>query len=340
MRIPAITKQRGFTLVEMVFSLVIAMVVLVAMVQLMVRSNSMFVRVKDRSDRIIDKTLVKEQIDFYMDRWGQGVGEKALSPPGAFPPASRFSYVLTPNKAYSTAGAEVSNAQFDSFEFLGNLEGYAVVNDIAGNKANLLSCRLQTAMKNNANGCYTILREGDYWVPDDVKSNQLSVLGGLDLSGVSNALDLNKKTFTYARLENFSRLNNTKECIDQTSYETNAQIDKTVTFKTGEATTVGSGGTLEEGDFIQPLPQKIRLFVKNNENDKRNYWLYIASTPISDCGETVTEVAPVAPVRRFKVDDSNAGVIQVEVALGYEEAIKTNQSGVETLLNLEYYYGS
>lgn len=343
MRFLAITKQRGFTIIEMMFSLVIAMFVLVAMVQLMVRSSSMFVRVKDRSDRLIDKAIIKEQVDFYMERWGQGVAENATAVAGAYPPDSRFNYVLHTNQAYSTAGAVVANPQFDSFEFMGNLEGYAVVHNISGSKANLVSCRLQSAVNNQSSGCYTILREGDYWEPEEVDTNLSGALALLSLSPQDD-LDFDKRTFSYARLDGFSRLPNTQECIDQSNYVPNAEINKTLTYKNGKAVSIATGSNsyeLHQGDFIQPLPQKVKFLVRNNPEDQRRYWLYIESAPISDCPEAPAAVPePVAPVRQFKVDDSTAGRIRMDLSLGYDTADKPNQSNVETLLSLEYYYGS
>lgn len=348
MLMPANSRQHGFTLIELSFAALISMVVLGALMQLMVNSNLMYVRVKERSDRLIDKTLVKNQLDFYMERWGKGVAAVAGNKNGVYPVNDRFAHVLEPNTAYSTQQNAVSHTDFDSLEFLGNLEGYGIVESINGSQANILSCRLSAPTNQSGSGCYSIIRQNDYWLPAEIRESRANIQSMLSLSA-KNALDLNDQLLTYIHLEGFNRIHNTQECIDQSHYEPNATLQKNLSFYTAhhnQALTTEESYQLEEGDFLQPLPQKVKLYVQRNADDNRNYWLYITTSPVSEnlstsyCPEAVEETAPIAPVRRFKVDNSDAGRLVMTVVLGYPEASRRNQNQAQVAMELEYFYGS
>jgi prepilin-type N-terminal cleavage/methylation domain-containing protein len=334
--------QKGFTMIELSIAMLIAMGVLAATLQLMNRSNQMFVRVKDRSDRMVDAALAREQLDFYMERWGKGVFSVADTvPEGEFPPQQASVNHLETDILVKSDGSEVANPNFDSFNFLGNLEGYAVVDSedtVDTTKVNLLSCRLQSGAAADAtSGCYTILRNKDYWQPGDVYL-RMEERKAETTHVPENPLDFDKSTIAYAVIDGLNSTA-TNQCIDSGTHTPNLQANRVISFADGlnADITLYEEATLRPGDFIQPLPQRIRIFVQENPEDQNAPWLYISSNPLTDCPDSLTEIAAITPVRSFKLDLATPNVLKVAIEMGYSTERLRNQSEVPPL-ELEYYY--
>ncbi|MBF2054060.1 MAG: type II secretion system protein [Candidatus Sericytochromatia bacterium] len=334
--------QTGFTMIELSIAMLIAMGVLAATLQLMNQSNQMFVRVKDRSDRMVDAALAREQLDFYMERWGKGVFSVADAvPQGEFPPQQSSVHHVQTNVLVKSDGTEVSNPDFDSFSFLGNLEGYAVVDstDTTDNtKVNLLSCRLQSGAATDAtSGCYTILRNKDYWQPGDVYL-RMEERKAETTHVPTNPLDFDKSTIAYAVIDGLASTAS-NQCIDTGNQTPNFKANRVISFADGlnSNITLYEEAALQPGDFIQPLPQRLRIFVQQNAEDQNAPWLYISSTPLTDCPNSLTEIAAISPVRSFKLNLDTPNVLKVSLNMGYSTERLRNQSQVPPL-ELEYYY--
>jgi len=334
--------QRGFTMIELSISMLFAMTILAVTLQLMNQSNKMFVRVKDRSDRIVDITLAREQIDFYMERWGKGVFSVAVEMPmGHFPPQDKYIRYIQNDVMVKADETEDEDARFDSFSFLANLEGYAVadsIDSVEQNKMRLLSCRLQSGAASDAtSGCYSILRRKSYWQAPDVyllmEERQAN-----SVAEPAHELDFDKTMISYARINGLDTISD-NQCIDQATYAPNMTANKLLSFADGTNTNIELFGNyeLEPGDFIQPLPQRIRMFVKEHAEDQNAPWLYISAEPITDCPESGTEIAAIAPVKSFKIDTATENVLKMQLNLGYATQRLRNQFDVPPI-ELEYYY--
>jgi type II secretory pathway pseudopilin PulG len=338
---PVISKrsEHGFTLIELMISLACAMFVLTIILQLMTQSSRLFVRTKNRADQQIERTLVSEQLNYYRQRWGKGVLTGG-SQDGGYPlKGSKFQKDIKVGKLTNSSGTEINHTHFDSLTFFANLEGYAVVNQVIGNKVNLMSCRLRSATGNQTSSCYSVLRGDKPWQPDDLASQ----LTGGHVSTPLPALLIEPQRTFYTHISGLDSIPDTPECIDQSSYQPNLEANKLVEFKkgNGSALTTTANKELQEGDFIQPIPQKIRLFVKQNSQDKNQPWLYSESQPIVSCSGINNELAPITPIVSFHVeDDPSKQRLKLKLKLGYAQTVERNQTRSNLPLELEYYYGS
>lgn len=331
--------QSGFTMLELVISLACAMFVLTIILQLMTQSSRLFVRTKNRADQQIERTLISEQLNYYMQRWGKGVLTGG-SLDGAYPlKGNKFQKEIKTGKFTNSSNAEVNNTHFDSISFLANLEGYAVVNRVNGSKVNFMSCRLRSAIGTQTSSCYSVLRGDQAWKPEDLASQ----LTGGTLSTPTTPLQLVPQRTFYTQISGLSAIANAPECIDQGNYTPNLEANKAIEFKKGDGTTLTTTAAkeLKEGDFVQPIPQKIRLFVKQNSQDKNQPWLYSESKPIVSCSGINEELTPITPVVGFRISDDTAKqLLTLDLKLGYSQTVERNQTRSNLPLKLEYYYGS
>lgn len=313
-------RNKGFTLTEILISILISSIVLVGFYQLSFSSVRFFTYSKNESDNLETKTPSMELLARYFDRWGVGVitdtnssDEKTLLP-------KTEKYIYAPTNADSSAKQATES---DPIIFYANLSGIGFVKSV-GTNANLLSCRLgETTVGSNTNNdkCYYILRDNKI-IPNNLNSDN-------DVGTTPNTSLYNKPL--YDSISFATTPTSSTECVSDSLFAnintSNSNIDKQGTIVDSNSssilsilfqglTTTASTVNLMDGDIIFRSPHRIKLFIKSNPLDSNKNWLYVNLTPIaSKCasnGGIVEEpIAPADSITAKKLGTSSAYEIKV-----------------------------
>lgn len=309
------SKEYGFTLTESLMVVLISSILLVSFYQIIFGSIHFFTDKKNKSDTLETKTPSVELISRYFERWGVGVVTDPLSATEALeianlPKTDKFIKVNT----VSSAGA----TETDPIVFYANLSGIGFVKSL-GTKANLVSCRLDDKVGKNSNGdsCYYVLRNNNI-LPNNLNSDA-------DLTSPYSYKLIDSVSFNTDNTSDPNRyIKGGLECVsdrfaDPSSgsansttsgmIDTNSTIGLTGTIVDSDSASISSTiitgvlpsstFTLQAGDIIFRAPHRIKMYVKDNSEDKNRKWLYVSATPVaSKCRTSTTadEIAePIAP---------------------------------------------
>lgn len=197
--------QKGFTLVEILIAVLVAVVAIGAIQVVYSSSHQVFQNVKSISDNVETKTPSIELIARYFDRWGVGVMSQAEMPLCNNCPTTRKILAI------------VDGDPCDDVTFFGNIQGFGFVQGTAAGTANVTSCRLSTSTA--AQNCYYL------WTNN----------------GVTNSFDAGNN---FIPLELNADLNpNNADCLGVTSgAPTNATVNAVLTPKSGAVPVTAAPG--------------------------------------------------------------------------------------------------
>ncbi len=218
--------RRGFSLVELLTAIVVAVIILGAITGLFIGSNNAFRTGRNVSGLTEDVRNAISTLEFVFSRWGAGVPCKnnncttalqniksgTLPDCDGYPPTDPMCI---------TAGSDV--------RFYANLYGIGFVVSVSGNNANVISCRLSNNSKQN---CYYVWNGGRTKFGTGTDGRLVFVR----LSGISGEQD----------------------CLGGTqTISISGQVYEWVTLP--QSTTL----SLSPGDYITRVPHGIRLYVSN-----------------------------------------------------------------------------
>ncbi|WP_297890073.1 prepilin-type N-terminal cleavage/methylation domain-containing protein [Sulfurihydrogenibium sp.] len=155
-------KSKGFTLTELLVSIIVGIITLMAITSLFMVGNSNVKKVKPVSETIEEAQSGLATLDFIMSRWGVGVPCKNCNVNTPLPDCPDYNSFspdvtkLSTNNPYPdnplcmTVKTTNNNSEVQFFASLGG-SGFVLSIDENNKVANLLSCRLSSNQKDN---CY------------------------------------------------------------------------------------------------------------------------------------------------------------------------------------------
>jgi prepilin-type N-terminal cleavage/methylation domain-containing protein len=283
--------ERGFTLVEVMISLLISAIIIAAIVSLATTSMKAFRQAKEVSEV---KELGKSgmaQLEWLFQRWGTAtpcdntntslctsVSQDCLvSGSYAYPPPSTACITIAD---YST---------YDEAHFYANLTGSGFVHipQISDpSTMNIKSCRLSTASGQN---CYYV-KMGAKFITDKTNTNVYKPL----IFSLSNLSD------------------NNLVCTDGTIIP-NATISVNATALNGQlkddAGNFISTYQFEGGEIVFRVPHRVRLFCQDNPSDQNRKWLYMEATDMATGCHADEPAQPLIPVNSFDIKRQGEGIV-------------------------------
>ncbi|MCK7508872.1 MAG: prepilin-type N-terminal cleavage/methylation domain-containing protein [Desulfobacterales bacterium] len=246
--------QKGFTLIEILIAVLVAVVAIGAIQVVYSSSHQVFQNVKSISDNVETKTPSIELIARYFDRWGVGVMSQAEKPACTSCPTTRK--VLT----------IVDGDPCDTVTFFGNIQGFGFVQSVAAGTANVTSCRLSTSTP--AQNCYYL------WTNNDV----------------TNTIDAGN--FVPLELNADLTPNNT-DCLGVTSgAPTNATVNAVLTPKSGAVVVPAAvpGDMIQRG----PQSIRLYCSNNSQDSNRRWLYADLDETsPLCGANDPLVPIAPV-----------------------------------------------
>ncbi len=265
-----IFNNKGFSLVELLISIVVTSVILGAIMMSFTTSLRVFRDAKSISDNIETKTPSIELISRYFDRWGVGVASKK----------DLYNCNNCP-LAHKTITISTSGGCSD-VTFYGNLYGFGFVRNVSSGTAQLISCRLNAASEHN---CYTVWRDNSLTLHKLELTNNNLIPFSLSPSNLNRANNVDCSGLSAGATHNATM----NETIVEWSYPSNP-LKK-----------------VAPGDVIQRAAHRIRLYCANNPSDANRKWLYVDLTEqYGYCTENENAL-PIAPVESFNVQALPSG---------------------------------
>lgn len=271
------TKQKGFTMVEILIVIILCAIIAMAALGLYLASDKVFKKMKATSDVLEEMRSAMATLDFVFSRWGIGVPCKnnnctinnTITTCDGYPPSNPLCVIC--NSGNLTSGCS-------DIEFYASLYGYGFVVDVKGTQADLISCRLSTDDDNN----YYYIWQGE-------------VVIDYNSTGLPPVYELSNLT------------PNNIDCIENFTGSANAQCNATIIRKIDNATKI-----LQPGDIIIRVPHKVRLYVDSKSNDN-GYWLYLEKTDMATYENSTTKVAKVKDLNSFKVYYAQGHTLKLEI---------------------------
>lgn len=272
------TKQKGFTMVEILIVIILCAIIAMAALGLYLASDKVFKKMKATSDVLEEMRSAMATLDFVFSRWGVGVPCKnnnctigsSITPCDAtYPPSDPLCVKCNSGDL---------NSGCSDIEFYASLYGYGFVVDVKGTQADLISCRLSTDNDNN----YYYIWQGE-------------VVIDYNGTGLPPVYELSNLT------------PNNIDCIENFTGSANAQCNATIIRKIDNATKI-----LQPGDIIIRVPHKVRLYVDSKSNDN-GYWLYLEKTDMATYENSTTKVAKVKDLNSFKVYYAQGHTLKLEI---------------------------
>lgn len=215
--------KKGFTIIELLIAIVIAIIIVGAIVSLYISSNRIFMKTKPISDAMEEMRSAVATLEFIFSRWGVAVPCANNRCSFSNPPSDCTSYPPSDPMCITIAGNEAI--------FYASLHGmgFVVSVDTDNGKANLLSCRLNDS---NSQNCYYV------WVGDRIVKTDITGVPVIhEISGLSQS---------------------NADCLSEPNTP-NTTADIVMLDKTGGDNHV----TLSEGMVITRVPHRIRLYVSD-----------------------------------------------------------------------------
>lgn len=314
-----LSKNKGFTLVEMLLVAALSAMILLIIYQLNMGAITFFTNVKRDSDHLETKDPAVEVISRYFQRWGTAVVTDSNSTDeiNTLPKTEKFIYLPKNNDSSPKEATKT-----DPIVFYANLSGFGFVQSISGGTANLISCRLNDTLKASGitESCYYVLRNNKI-LPDLNTNNNSETVSGKTYplyDSISFNTDI---AFTSSG----------KECVDDgfkdqiNSNNYNSTISLAGTVKDRDTVSIGTGINLEPGDIIYRSPKRVEIYVDKNIEDN-NKWLFVKLTDIaSKCKGTPT-VEAIAPADKVTAELVGTSGNMVNVTFDFRSE-STNSKG-------------
>ncbi len=283
-----ISSKKGFSLVEILITIVITSIILAALSSLHIQSDLAFRQTKKFADVKEITKLSLAQMEWLFQRWGTSTpcndptGNNLCTPIRDCKVANQFLYP-PPSSLCLTRN---EGAPCDEIFFYANLYGNGFVDRLtSATTVAMMSCRLSQASGEN---CYHLKRGGPFRRDTNDNSNVLI----FSISGLSsNSLDC----INIASGQNSNgTMNRQVMAINGFELDTNNQPTQIL--------------NLEGGDLLMRVPHRVRLFCQNNPNDNNKRYLYMQAFDMSnDCNNDETP-EPLVPVNSFKIQQEGQGI--------------------------------
>lgn len=159
-------KSKAFTITEMLISIAMSIVLLMALYELYESTQKIFFNTNSISGAINQSYNTYAVMQKFLDKWGMGVPSNTNSV-GNYPPPS-------PNYVSISSGSPC-----DSLTFYGDLHGFGMVTSVNSSSANLISCRLSSTDNSGNVQYYYLIRGNNFYsssnIPDMLQLQGLSV---------------------------------------------------------------------------------------------------------------------------------------------------------------------
>jgi len=273
------TKQKGFTMVEILIVIILCAIIAMAALGLYLASDKVFKKMKATSDVLEEMRSAMATLDFVFSRWGVGVPCKnnnctigsSITPCDAtYPPSDPLCVKCNSGDL---------NSGCSDIEFYANLYGYGFVVNVNGTQTDLISCRLSTDKEDNY-----------YYIWQGEKVVNYNGSGSPPIYKLSKLIPHNQ------------------DCIENYTGSPNAKSSTSVI----QADNATSTYTLQPGDIIIRVPHKVRLYVDSKSNDN-GYWLYLEKTDMATYENSTTKVAKVKDLNSFKVYYAQGHTLKLEI---------------------------